>query len=142
MKKKYIVKLKAKERKELQQLLSKGKTSARKLNRARILLMAHEGQTDQQICESLKIAPATSANIRRRFHQEGFEAALKEKPRSGAPQKFAGKTKAKITALACSKPPEGQSRWTLRLLADRLVELDIVDEISFKSVGNILKKTN
>ena len=142
MKKKYNVKLKAKDQNQLKQHLSKGQDSARKLNRCRLLLLAHEGKTDEQICDAIGISMATAANVRRRFCQEGFDSALNEKPRCGAPKKFEGKTRAKITAVACSKPPKGRSRWTLRLLADRLVELDIVDDISFKSVGNILKKTN
>jgi hypothetical protein len=70
------------------------------------------------------------------------ESAIEERPRSGKPPKFSGKQQAKITALACSTPPEGRSRWTLRLLADKVVELELVDDISHKSVGEILKKTN
>jgi transposase len=142
MKKKYTVQLKKKERNQLKQLLKKGKASARKLNRCHTLLQANEGKTDEQICDSLDMGLATIANIRRRYHQEGLKAAINEKPRSGAPKKFSGKEKAKITAIACSAPPEGRSRWTLRLLADHVVALDIVDEISFKNVSNILKKTN
>ena len=142
MKKKYIVKLKAKEKRHLQQLLKKGKSSARKLNRCRILLLAHQGKTDELICNILSLCPMTPSNIRRRYYQEGCESSLAEKPRSGAPKKFEGKIKAKITALACSKPPEGRSRWTLRLLADRIIELQLSDSITHMSVDRILKKTN
>lgn len=142
MEKKYIVKLKMKEQKQLKEFVSKGKASARKLNRCRLLLLSHEGKTDQEICNILGIGLATAANIRRRYFQEGLSVALNEKPRSGAPKKFEGKTTAKITAIACSKPPEGRSRWSLRLLADRIVELEITDSIDYTSVDRILKKTN
>ena len=140
--KKYIVKLKVKEQNQLNQYLSKGKASARRLNRCRLLLLAHKGETDQQISGSLNLSLATVANIRRRYAQEGLQTAINEKPRSGAPKKFDGKATAKITAVACSKPPEGRSRWTLRLLADRVVELKIIDSIDYTSVDRILKKTS
>lgn len=142
MKKIYVVNLIAKEQKQLKQFLSKGKTSARKLNRCRLLLLAHESKTDQEICDALGISFATVANIRRRYHQEGLQSAINEKPRPGAPKKFEGKVQAKITAVACSAPPEGRSRWTLRLLADQIVELKIIDSIDYTSVDRILKKTN
>ena len=81
-------------------------------------------------------------NIRRRYHKGGLERAIEEAARSGQPPKFNGKSMARITAIACSKPPEGHARWSLRLLADRVIELDIVEEISHQSIHNILKKTN
>ncbi len=136
------VKLKAKEQKELKQLISKGTEKARKITRCRILLMAHEGKTDTHIIEVLKVARNTVRTARSRYVKEGLKAAINELPRSGAPKKFTGRQKAKITAIACSKPPEGRSRWTLRLLADKVVELEIVDNISHKTVQRTLKKTN
>lgn len=136
------VKLKPKERKELKQLISKGTEKARKITRCRILLMAHERRTDTHIIETLKIARNTVRTTRSRYVQEGLDAAINEQPRSGAPKKFTGRQKAKITAIACSEPPEGHSRWTLRLIADKLVELEMVDDISHQTVKRILKKTN
>lgn len=140
MKKLYNVKLNNKQRRQLKTLLSKGKHSARELIRARILLLADIGYGDEEIANTIDISISTVQRVRQRFFEEGLEKALKEKPRSGQPPKFTGKQKAKITAIACSTPPEGHSRWSLRLLADRIVELDIVDSISYRTVGNILKK--
>lgn len=142
MRKQYKIELKRSEQSELEALLHKGKSSARKLNRCRLLLLSHEGKTDAQISKTLGIAPATVFNIRYRYCQEGLKEALGEKPRSGAPRKFTGREEAKVTAIACSKPPEGRSRWTLRLLADRIVELKVTDSIGYVSVRRILKKTN
>jgi len=136
------VKLKPKERKELKQLISKGTEKARKITRARILLMAHEGKTDTYIIEVLKVARNTIRTVRSRYVQDGLQAAINEQARSGAPNKFTGRQKAKITAIACSKAPEGRSRWTLRLIADKVVELKMVDDISHQTVKRILKKTN
>ena len=133
------VKLKPEERKELKQLITKGAEKARKITRARILLLAHEGKTDTHIIEALKTARNTIRAVRSRYIQEGLEAAINEQARSGAPKKFTGRQKAKITAIACSKPPEGRSRWTLRLIADKVVELRISDEISYKTVERTLK---
>lgn len=136
------VKLKPKERKELKQLVNKGTEKARKITRCRILLLADEGKNDTQIIEALRIARNTIRTVRSRYVQEGLEAAINEQPRSGAPKKFTGRQKAKITAIACSEPPEGRSRWTLRLIADKVVELKIVDNISHQTVKRVLKKTN
>ena len=136
------VKLTPKERKELKQLISKGTEKARKITRARILLMANEGKTDTYIIETLKVARNTVRQVRSRYVQEGLESAINEQPRSGAPKKFTGRQRAKITAIACSEPPEGRNRWTLRLIADKVVELKICDEISCKTVERTLKKTN
>lgn len=134
MKRKNLVRLK--------QLVSKGKERARKLTRCRILMPADEGKKDTRIIEALKAARHTVRQVRSRYIQKGLEAALNEQPRSGAPKKFSGRQKAKITAIACSEPPEGRTRWTLRLLADKIVELEITDSISYKTVERILKKTN
>jgi transposase len=136
------IKLKAKEQKELKDLISKGTEKARKITRARILLLAHEGKTDTQIIEVLKVARNTIRQVRSRYVQEGLEEAINEQPRPGAPKKFTGLQKAKITAIACSDAPEGRSRWTLRLIADKVVELEIADSISHKTVQRTLKKTN
>ncbi len=142
MKVKNPVTLKPKDRKLLKQLVSKGSEQARKITRCRILLLADEGRTDTQIIEALQVARNTVRTVRSRYLQEGLQAAINERPRTGAPKKFDGRLKAKITALACSEPPEGRSRWTLRLLADKAVELEITDSISHQTVKRILKKTN
>ena len=142
MKVKHPVKLKPKERKLLKQLISKGTEKARKITRCRILLLADEEKTDTQIIEALKTACNTVRQVRFRYVQEGLEAAINEHSRPGAPKRITGRQKAKITALACSDPPEGRNRWTLRLIADRAVELEMVDAISHQTVKRILKKTN
>ena len=140
--KSHCVKLREHERQCLQKMVESGNDKARKITRCRILLLANKGKTDQVISDALNVCLATIFNIRRRYHQKSLEQAVNEKARSGQPPKFNGKSMAKITAIACSKPPEGHAKWSLRLLADRVVELDIVDSISYVSVHNILKKTN
>jgi len=142
MRKKNLVKLKPKERKYLKELIAKGIKKARTLTRCRILLMADKRKTDTQIIEALSTARNTVRTVRYRYVHDGLESAINEQPRPGAPNKFTGRDKAKVTALACSKPPEGHTRWTLRLIADSMVELDIVDDISHQTVKRILKKTN
>jgi putative transposase len=136
------VSLKPKERRVLKGLISKGKEKVRTITRCRILLLANKGHSDSSIIEALGIARNTIRQVRARYVKEGLEAAIKERPRAGAPAKFTGRHKAKITAIACSKPPQGHSRWSLRLLADKVVELDIVEDISYKTIERTLKKTN
>ena len=123
----FLVQLSEQERHRLQQIVRSGKHKARKIARCRVLLLADgpTGKTDQEISDALNIC-----------------LAIGEGARSGQPPKFEGRASAKITAIACSTPPAGQARWTLRLLADRIVELKIVESISHQSVSNILKKTN
>lgn len=137
----FKIKLKAKEEKILKTLVSKGAEKARKITRCRILLLCNSNQSKKSIALALSIDLNTISNVCRRYLEEGLEAAINEKPRSGAPTIFDGKLKAKITALACSKPPEGRSQWSLRLLADKAVELELVDSISHMNIGRILKKT-
>lgn len=142
--KQFLVQLSEQDRLRLQKIVRSGKDKARKITRSRILLLADEtnGKTDEEISDALNVCLATIFNIRRRYCQEGLERAIGEGTRSGQPPKFKGRAAAKITAIACSKPPEGHARWSLRLLADRIVELKIVESISHQSVSNILKKTN
>jgi len=145
--KKYKVELSEKQRKRLKALSSRAKVEARKLNRARILLLADgnrpKGQmTDATINEILGVSQPTIARTRRKFSTEGLDAALCEAPRSRRPRKFSGEQRAKVTALACTTPPQGHGQWSLRLLADRLVELEFIESISYGTVSNILKKTN
>jgi transposase len=135
------VKLKAKEIKVLKSIVSKGSEKARKITRCRILLLCNDNKKKTEIASMLSINPNTVSNTCKRYIKEGLEAAINEKPRPGAPTLFDGKLKAKITALACSTPPEGRSQWSLRLLSDKAVELNLVDSISHTEIGNILKKT-
>jgi putative transposase len=141
MKRVHVVNLKEDEREKLIQFLRKGKSSARSQTRARILLLADEGLEDDEIVETLKVSKSTVWRIRKRYWECGLDFALNEKPRSGAPPKINGRIEARLTLLACSEPPEGRSKWTLRLLADKLVELEAVDSISHMSVHRLLKKT-
>jgi len=142
--KSFRVRLSDHERQQLQKIVQSGKDKARKITRCRVLLLADEakGKTDKEISDALNVCLATIFYIRRRYCQEGLERAISEGTRSGQPPKFKGKPAAKITAIACSTPPDGHARWSLRLLADRIIELDIVESISHQSVSNILKKTN
>ncbi len=138
---KYIIKLADEQHTELLSLLNKGEHSARIIKRANILLQSDAGKTAPQIAESLKTSQQTVYNIRKRFTQGGLDLALHEKPRPGAKRKLDSKQEAHVIATACSHPPEDRTRWTVRLLTDRIVELGIVDEISRETVRRTLKKT-
>lgn len=126
---------------QLQQLLTKGKHSVRSLKRAQVLLQQQQGKTPSAVAQLVGVSPAMVYNIRNRYQAQGLKEALSEKPRPGQPSKFDKATQAHLTALACSEAPDGRSRWTLRLLADRLVELRLVESISHQAVGEQLKKT-
>lgn len=142
-KKTHIIILSDEERSYLESYISKGVHSSRSIKRARVLLQASLGATDKAIAIDVGYkAPSSIYNIRRRFCTEGLEFTLKDKPRSGRPVKFSGRDEAHITAIACSKAPDGRVRWTLRLLADRVVDLEIVDSTSHVTVGNVLKKSD
>jgi len=140
MNKKYIVKLTADERQELLRLTKSGKISARKLKRAQMLLLTDEGKRDGEITEVLKVSLRTVERTRQRFVLEGLQASLKEKPRLGSQVKLDAKGEAVLETLAKSKPPDGQKRWTLQLLADRLVELQVVESLSDETVRKVVKK--
>ena len=148
--KKYRIELTREEQQELKALVSKGRAAAYKQTHARILLLSDEarkdgGLTDEEVARSLEIASATVERIRRRCVEEGIEAAFeigrKEQQRR-RPKKLDGAAEAHLIALACGEPPEGRARWTLRLLADRLVECEIVESIHPETVRKTLKKTN
>ena len=141
--KKYIVTLTEEERQTLEQLLAKGKAAARTLRHAQALLKADQpvGRTDAQIGDAFALSTRTVERLRQRFVEDGFEAALRPKPVARLPRKIDGTVEAHLVALACSDPPSGRQRWTLRLLAGRLVELDLVDSISHEGVRAVLKKT-
>lgn len=138
---KYIVNLTDEEREQLLQMIRRGKSAARKLARARILLKANLGLSDGEVARALDIGTATASRTRKRFVEEGLESALKERPRPGQRPKLDGKQEAHLIAVACSKAPEGQERWTLRLLADKAVELGLAESLSYETVRQVLKKT-
>jgi len=140
-KKKYLVDLSADERDTLLQLVRRGKHSSRKVTRARILLLASDGSTDEQIVTALKTGFATVERTRKRFVEEGLNC-LNERPRRGQAPKLTGKQEAHLIAIACSTPPEGRARWTLRLLADKVVELNFASSIARETVRQVLKKTD
>jgi transposase len=148
MTKKYIVTLTDEERHMLAAMLSRGKATARKLMHARILLKADVGSggpgwNDQAIAEGLEVGRATIERVRRRFVEEGLEAALeRRRPRREYARTLDGEAEAHLIAMACSQPPEGRSRWTLRLLAGRMVQLEYVEQVSYQTVRRTLKKTN
>lgn len=135
------------ERIELEQLIKSGKHSARVLARARTLLLLDRSQGQKMTIEEVKkgamVSQGTIYNLKQRYFAEGIPGALYEKARPGRPvTKLTGDVEAHLIAIACSDPPEGYERWTLRLLADRLVELELVDSISHTAVAKKLKKTN
>ena len=144
---KYVVRLTVEERGTLESLVAEGRAAADKLLRARMLLKADVGErgpgwADEKIAEALEVGPSTIHRLRQRLVEDGFEAALVRKPRSRQrPPKLDGAKEARLVALACSDPPAGRARWTLQLLADKLVELEIVDSITAETVRVRLKKT-
>ena len=139
--KRRIIQLSISDRSSLTLILAKKETSAREQTRARVLdLLAHKEQPET-IAKFLKVGIATVYNIQKRFLDEGFKAALSDKPRTGKPSVIQPEEKARITALACSDAPDGLARWTLRLLAEKSVELGYIDSISHMEVSRILKKT-
>jgi transposase len=148
MAKKYRVTLSAAERDELTALISKGKAAARKLAHARVLLqvdesLAEAGSTDEQVAQALNLSRRTVERVRERFVEQGFAAALVPRPSARRyARAFDGADEARLIALACSQPPEGKARWTLRLLAEQAVELKIVASVSHEAGRQALKKTN
>ena len=146
--KKYLVTLTAEERQSLHALTAAGKGAARVLAHARILLKADQAEggpawPDERIAEALDVGLSTIARVRQRFVEQGLDAALSRKPRERPARqpKLDGRGEARLIALACSAPPQGRKEWTMKLLADRLVELEVVDTISDETVRRVLKKT-
>ena len=145
MNKKYVVTLTDEERRLLRALVSSGKGAARKLTHARILLQADSGVgwADERICEGLGVGVSTVERVRKRFVEEGLEKALVPRKSCRAyRRKLDGDDEAHLIALACSDPPTGRGRWTLRLLARRMVALEYVDALSHETVRGVLKKTS
>jgi hypothetical protein len=147
--KKYKVTLTTEERQQLQALITTGKAAAKKLTHARILLKADAAEggpawDDLQIAYATEVSTDTVARVRQRFVEYGLEAALtrKKQDRPSRERKLDGRGEARLIALACSAPPNGRKEWTMKLLADRLVELEVVDTVSDETVRRVLKKTN
>jgi len=146
--KRYVVRLSADERERLEALIRKGKSPAQRLLKARILLKADvsetgEGWSDSRVIKALETSVSMVYRVRKQLVEEGFEAVLSRKQRAtpAVPPIFDGEKEAKLIALACSKPPKGRRRWTLRLLENKVVELGIVDRASDSTIGRTLKKT-
>ena len=148
MPKKYRVTLTPEERVELEGMLGKGKADARKLAHARILLQADAAdggpaRTDEQVAAGLNVSTRTVERVRQRFVEDGFQAALRPKPTKRVYARVLdGAQEAHLLALACSAPPAGKKRWTLRLLAEQVVELRYADAVSHETVRRVLKKTS
>lgn len=146
-KKRYVVRLTDGERTDLLALVKTGRVAAHKRVHARVMLKADEGAhgpawTDTEIAEAVEVHFRTVRNVRKRFVEQGLEAAIERKKLPPRLRKLDGAQEARLLAVACSPPPEGRVRWSLRLLADRLVALEIVDEISYETVRQTLKKTS
>jgi len=146
MKKKYIVRLSNEEREQLEELTRKGKAAAYKIRHAHILLKADAdgpNWTDEKIAEAFSVTVRTVELVRQRLVEQGLEVALnrKKQERPSKYRKFDGEKEARLIALGCSSPPEGYARWTFRLLADKVVELKIVESVSPETVRQTLKKT-
>ncbi len=147
-KKKYIVTLTDEERTVLEELVNKGKNPAYKVNHARILLLADTNESgggwkDRDISQALKISVATIERVRQRLVEEGLSAALNRKEQQNRRQRLLeGEKEAHLIALTCSSPPEGQGRWTMKMLGERMVQLGHLESISDETVGQTLKKTN
>ena len=139
--KRRIIELSKPDKSSLTKILAKKETSSREQTRARVLDLLAREEHPSQIAKLLEVGIATIYNIQRRFLGEGFEAALYDKPRSGKPPVIKPEEKARITALACSDAPSGRARWTLRLLADKAVEMGYIESISHMEVSRLLKKT-
>ena len=146
MRKIYRVVLSAEEREELRALVSKGKSAARKQTHARVLLLCDESEgkrrADMEVASTLSVGRSTVERVRRRFVEEGLESALNPRKQLRFRRKaLDGEAEARLLAVACGKPPEGRARWTLRLLAERLVELEVVESVGMETVRQTLKKT-
>ena len=139
-KKTYTVKLTDEQRDYLNSMLHKGISPARKLNRARILLLAEQDKEDKEIAKIVGVTKQTVSNIRKRFFHDGLESSLCDRPRPGAPLKLDAKGEAYAIATACSNPPEGRTCWTMQMIADKLVELQYADSISDDTIRLRLKK--
>ena len=139
---KYRVELTESQKRRLGEVANRGRSPARTVKRALALLKVGEGQTDDQVAEALSISSRTVIRIRKRFSEDGLESALTERPRPGKKRRLDERAEAHLVAIACSDPPEGHAHWTLKMLAERMVELDYVDSVARETVRQSLKKTN
>ena len=147
MKPKYVVRLSADERDSLRSIARKGKAAAYKRLNAQMLLKADEGDDgprwkDKDVAETFEVSIKTVERLRKRLCSRGFDHCLEREKGAGRKRKLDGPQEARLIALTCSQPPEGRARWTLRLLADEMVELEYVDELSHETVRQLLKKRN
>lgn len=140
-KKLYRINLKDEEHQALLEMTHKGTIKVRQMKRAMILLKAHEGLSDPQIMSALNVSRPCVERIRKRFVLNGLEKALNEDPRPGQRRKLDGRDEATLVATVCSEVPDGHEHWTLRLLAGKMVELGVVDTISYETIRRTLKKT-
>ncbi len=134
------IKLIKKDVEYLADFVKRGRKSARELTRARILLLIHDEKTEMEIKETLRISRATVSNTKKRYREEGLQSALTEKPRSGQPRKYTDVQEAEIIAMACTHPPKGRKRWTIRLLTDRMKRRKAFETINRETIRLILKK--
>jgi len=142
--KRITIKLPKQDEQILQEFVSQGQKNAREINRARILLLANEGRPVKEIEQILGVSAATICNVRNAYNRQEHDHILevvKDKPRRGRPLKLDSRVAANVSMIACSQPPVGSARWTLHLIADKLVELEAVESISHESVRQLLKKT-
>ena len=133
------------EREALEAFVSSGDKNAREINRARILLLSDAGKNIREIADLLHTSRPTVSTLRKKYHETDYEHILdllKDAPRSGRPVEIDSRVEANITMIACSDPPEGAGSWTLRMIADKVVEMDVMDTLSHESVRSVLKKTN
>lgn len=138
------VKLSARDKAYLQEILNKGRHSARKIKRARMLLLLSEGSVVKEVADKTGAGVSTVYKIRNRYFEEGenVKKAIEDRPRSGQPPKLTATVKAHVTAIACSTPPEGSSQWTLKMISEKVVELGYVKKISTEAVRKYLKKSS
>lgn len=142
MNKKHNINLESEQKKELLDIVTKGKASARIIRRAHPILMASEGQSDEMIAKTLHISIPTVERTRKQFCLDSKSVNLAERPRSGKPPKITSTAEAYLIATTCSDAPEGFVRWTLKMLADKLVSLEIIDSVSTNTISRTLKKTS
>lgn len=138
----FMVSLSDEQRERLESLITKGHASARVIRRAHTLLLGHEGHPNHQIARMLHIDDNTVSTTNKRFALEGLDAALSDRPRPGAERKLDGRGEAQLIAIACGKAPNGQARWSLRQLTQQLIQLQVVEDISYETVRRTLKKTH
>ena len=139
---KYSVQLSVEDRSELERLIRSGRSSARVINRARILLKTDEGWSASQVAAALDTSPRTVFRTKRRYAEEGLDGVLHDRPQANRYRKLDDRGEASLIALACSDAPDGRDHWTLRLLADQVVELGVVESLSYETVRQRLKKTS